>query len=137
MLTLLFQLAQAPAGGTDGLFRAPSIYTMVSLATTFVLAIILWRRIVMSKPVTSRQYERFAARLDAFELNEQQRDKMDVDFRHHIIEANGAQLKATKDQNSLLEKLLRRTEYVASTLESRPCLVNPIDTDCPEGYSKK
>ena len=116
------------------LFRAPSIYEVVNLATALVLVFVFWRHCIVCKPVTSRQYERFAARLDFFEVSEQRRSKMDVDFRHQVIAANEAQLEATEAQNKLLEKVLGRTEYVLSTIKSRPCIVE--EEKCPEGCDK-
>ena len=120
MLALLAQLAQQPGGGEygpHGLFRSPSVYTLLDIVVTCVLVWIVWKRIIQAKPLSVRQYERLTGRLDSLELASSERDKRDEEFRRDVIGSNAAQLEAVQDQNKLLGKLVATVGYVRKVLD--------------------
>ncbi len=122
-----------------------SMLLSLSLANfALSLGIVMWlgwnrKRILSGNgngSVTPRQYDRLVARLDRFELTIATQVKDDQSFRRDVIDVNAKQLDATQQQNKILAKVLARTEYVASTLETRPCLLNE-DDNCFKGFKGK
>ena len=116
-----------------------TILSVTNLALTAGIIVVLWvyRKRLFAVPaenITPRQYTRMTARLDQFELSETHRAKLDLDFRRTVIAANHSQLVATEKQNGLLETLVRRLNFVATTLDQRPCLVGNGLKECPEGH---
>lgn len=123
--------------GPEWLWHPPSVYTITALilavGALVALAILVRRPLVSG--VTPLQWERVVRRLDAFELGLKKRDEMEQSFRTDVIEANEALLKERRKQNNLLEKMLARTDYVASKLDMLSCVSNERtngDEPCPE-----
>ena len=86
--------------------------------------------------MTPQQYRRLVGRLDAFEHAAQEREKREETFRRDVIDANGYQLEEMKRSNGLREKEMARWNYIAKTLEARPCVANEANNGeekCPEG----
>jgi len=137
----LFQGVESTPFIADPFIRMPSLFTVVDMAGTAFIAYRLWRlyqqRTNGGGAVSSQEFRRLVGRLDAIEFAASERDKRDQSFRHDVIQANGFQLEEMKKQTGLSEKLLARTEYVARTLDSRPCVLNDTsngDEECPEGH---
>lgn len=87
--------------------------------------------------ITQQQYRRLVARLDTFELAETERERAHEGFRRDVIEATEHQLEEQRKGNALLEKLIRKQDYLVRMLETRPCVVNERgsgDEECPEGH---
>lgn len=88
-------------------------------------------------PSLRRAVERVAARLDQLELDAQSRERNHAEFRRSMIDINERLLQERGRQNTTEEKLLARVEYVARTLDTRPCVANEAengDEPCPDGH---
>jgi len=138
MAVLLRVLDETPFVA-DPFIRMPSLFTVVDIVGTVLIGYALWRLYQQRKDegpgaVTTKEFRRLVGRLDAIEFAASERDKRDQSFRHDVIEANNYQLEEMRKQTSTAEKVLGKLTYVATTLDSRPCVMGGNgEGECPEG----
>ena len=139
MAALLQSAQEAPLVAVpfvaDPFIRMPSLFTIIDMLGTSLIGYALWRLYKQRKggpdTVTPQEFRRLVGRLDAIEFAASERDKRDQSFRHDVIEANSYQLAEMQKQTAMAEKTLNKLTYVATTLDSRPCVMNG-NGECPE-----
>jgi len=110
---------------------------VAQLIVTILLCVLVWRKRkrIFGKEiaVSVGAFEGLVGRLDTFEQLEQRRAAMDLDFRRNVLDANEAQLAATKKQNALLTKVLGAQNHVGERVDRlKSQIAEHLKTDANE-----